>query len=83
MCIAHAGDGSLLVTADRERIVLRNPTDGHERGSLDQGPFTSDDETIAVSPDGRTLASTNGHFKLWDLGSLSDPNRPVAPVVKP
>lgn len=67
-CIAYPVDGSLLVTADREWIVLRDPTDGHERGSLDQGSFTSEDEAIALSPDGRTLASTNGHFKLWDLG---------------
>jgi hypothetical protein len=68
VCIAYPVDGSLLVTADREWIVLRDPANGHERGSLDQGSYTSDDEVLAISPDGRTLASTNGHFKLWDLG---------------
>lgn len=67
-CIVYPVDGSVLVTADRESIVIRDPADGHERGSLAQGAYTSDDEVVAISPDGRTLASTNGHFRLWDLG---------------
>jgi WD40 repeat protein len=70
--VAYAADGSLLVTADREWVALRDPADGRERVALHHGWFTSTEETIALSPDGRTLASTNGRFQLWDL-------RPAAP----
>ena len=65
--VAYAVDGSTLVTASREWIVLRDPSDGRERVSLYQGSFTSKDELIALSSDGRTLASSNGRFMLWDL----------------
>ena len=71
--IAYTGDGSLLVTADRKWIELRDPTDLRERVVLYQGQFTSREGTIAFSPNGRTLASSNGQFKLWDLRAASEP----------
>jgi WD40 repeat protein len=71
--VDYTADGSLLVTADREWVVLRDPTDGRERVSLYQGGSTAEEETIALSPDGRTLASTNGRFQLWDLRAASAP----------
>jgi WD40 repeat protein len=70
---AFSADGKLLVTADREWVVLRDPVDGHERASLYQGWFTSMEEAIALPPDRQTLATSNGHFHLWDLRAATAP----------
>ena len=71
--VAYTADGSLLVTADREWIVLRDPNDGRERAVLHQGEFTGSGKGIALSPNGRTIASVNGVVKIWDLGAASVP----------
>jgi WD40 repeat protein len=71
--VVFSADGKLLVTADREWVVLRDPADGRERASLYQGGFTSMEEAIVLSPDSRTLATSNGLFQLWDLRATTAP----------
>jgi WD40 repeat protein len=61
-------DGNTLLVAQPTRIDFYNPTDGSIFRSLDQfsGPFDS----LAFSPDGRTLAAGSGepvfNVRLWD-----------------
>jgi WD40 repeat protein len=71
--VVFSADGKFLVTADRQWVVLRDPADGRERASLYQGWFTSMKEAIALSPDSRTLATSNGRFQLWDLRAATAP----------
>ncbi len=65
--ITYPANGSLLVTAGRDGITLRDPADGHERASLGKLGFLLEGGGIAVSPDGRTFAATNGRLRLWDV----------------
>jgi WD40 repeat protein len=74
--VVFSADGKLLVTADQEWVVLRDPADGRERASLYQGGFTSMGEAIALSPDNWTLATSNGRFQLWDLRATDGPRAP-------
>ena len=71
--VAYPADGARLSTADREWIELHDPADGRERALLHQGWFTAREEAIALAPDGRTLASSNGRFHLWDLRATAAP----------
>ena len=71
--IVYSRDGSFLVTSGRESMVIRDPIDGRERFALHQDFSFSQDARIALSPDGRTLASTNGTFHLWDLRAAAEP----------
>jgi WD40 repeat protein len=71
--VAYSSDGASLVMADREWIELHDPVDGRERAFLYQGWFTSREEAIALAPDGRTVASSNGRFQLWDLRAAVAP----------
>ena len=70
--LAYTFDGSLLVTADRERVGLRDPADGREVASLYLGWSAHGGVAFAPSPDGRTLATGNGRLRVWDLRAAAE-----------
>ncbi|MGW1728914.1 protein kinase domain-containing protein [Streptomyces sp. NPDC002306] len=77
--LSFGKDGLLLATGgDDGKVRLwdtRRPTTPHELATL---PGHGRVESVAVSPDGRTLlAGTNGRYAiLWDIGDPRDP-RPI------
>jgi hypothetical protein len=64
---AFAPDGTWLVTADRDAKVRIRGLDGAVRGVLDGYAWD-----VAVSPDGKLLATVDGDdlVQVWDLATL-------------
>jgi WD40 repeat protein len=72
--LVYSPDGSLLADAGQEWIVIRDASDGRERATLFQGfPMPRDKEQLVFSPDGKTFASANGSFHIWDLRLATAP----------
>ncbi|MFJ2830431.1 hypothetical protein ACIPC1_23190 [Streptomyces sp. NPDC087263] len=74
--VAFDRTGAVLVTADSNEVVLWDLTDTRHPGLLATITHRTGDVTwVALSPDGRTMATTNEDrtAELWDV---SDPRRP-------
>lgn len=71
--LAYSPDGSALIQANAGWITIRDPADGRERFSIQQGAYTTAGVVLALAPDGRTLATSDGRFLISDLSAAAEP----------
>lgn len=73
-------DGKTLVLLDKELLILWDIAASRETRRIAADKFTFDmySDTMAFSPDGKTLAATdfrNGNLRIWDAGSGKERGR--------
>ena len=70
-CVAFSVDGAILASGSRRSIRLLNPRSGANINTF--GRDASWIDSLAISPDGRTVASTadvSNTILVWDIGGV-------------